>query len=87
MLIIRVSENMPLYDILNEFQKGHSHIAVVIKDLNQPKEVKYVESKLKRKKRKVPSDKTVQLAGDDYELLYFSLVHYIKFSFFFILNR
>lgn len=60
--IPRVSENMPLYDILNEFQKGHSHIAVVIKDLNQPKEVKYVESKLKRKKRKVPSDKTVQLA-------------------------
>lgn len=23
---------MPLYDILNEFQKGHSHIAVVYKD-------------------------------------------------------
>lgn len=22
---------MPLYDILNEFQKGHSHIAVVFK--------------------------------------------------------
>ena len=26
---------MPLYDILNEFQKGHSHIAVVYKDLNE----------------------------------------------------
>lgn len=26
---LRVSEDMPLYDILNEFQKGHSHIAVV----------------------------------------------------------
>lgn len=39
-----VSENMPLYDILNEFQKGHSHIAVVYKDLNSkseaPKKVK-----------------------------------------------
>lgn len=23
---------MPLYDILNEFQKGHSHIAVVYRD-------------------------------------------------------
>lgn len=34
----RVSENMPLYDILNEFQKGHSHIAVVFKDLNETKE-------------------------------------------------
>ncbi|KAL2346329.1 hypothetical protein Fmac_000329 [Flemingia macrophylla] len=32
--IPRVSENMPLYDILNEFQKGHSHIAVVYRDLN-----------------------------------------------------
>ena len=29
---------MPLYDILNEFQKGHSHIAVVYKDLNESKE-------------------------------------------------
>lgn len=34
----RVSENMPLYDILNEFQKGHSHIAVVIRNLNKPTE-------------------------------------------------
>ncbi|XP_050212645.1 DUF21 domain-containing protein At1g47330 isoform X2 [Mercurialis annua] len=32
--IPRVSEDMPLYDILNEFQKGHSHLAVVYKDLN-----------------------------------------------------
>ncbi|CAM0870278.1 unnamed protein product [Alopecurus aequalis] len=29
--IPRVSEDMPLYDILNEFQKGHSHMAVVIR--------------------------------------------------------
>eukprot|EP00262_Sarcandra_glabra_P015229 TRINITY_DN4640_c0_g3_i5.p1 TRINITY_DN4640_c0_g3~~TRINITY_DN4640_c0_g3_i5.p1 ORF type:complete len:426 (+),score=73.87 TRINITY_DN4640_c0_g3_i5:312-1589(+) len=29
--IPRVPENLPLYDILNEFQKGHSHMAVVIK--------------------------------------------------------
>lgn len=35
----RVSENMPLYDILNEFQKGHSHIAVVYKDLNETKDM------------------------------------------------
>jgi CBS domain containing-hemolysin-like protein len=26
-----VSEDLPLYDILNEFQKGHSHMAVVIR--------------------------------------------------------
>lgn len=35
--IPRVSEDMPLYDILNEFQKGHSHIAVVYRDLNASK--------------------------------------------------
>ncbi|XP_002530605.2 DUF21 domain-containing protein At2g14520 isoform X1 [Ricinus communis] len=29
--IPRVSETMPLYDILNEFQKGHSHMAAVIR--------------------------------------------------------
>ncbi|KAL0348284.1 UNVERIFIED_CONTAM: DUF21 domain-containing protein [Sesamum angustifolium] len=27
----RVPETMPLYDILNEFQKGHSHMAVVVR--------------------------------------------------------
>ncbi|KAK4260220.1 hypothetical protein QN277_003364 [Acacia crassicarpa] len=29
--IPRVSETMPLYDLLNEFQKGHSHMASVVK--------------------------------------------------------
>ncbi|KAK4271367.1 hypothetical protein QN277_020071 [Acacia crassicarpa] len=29
--IPRVQGSMPLYDILNEFQKGHSHMAVVLK--------------------------------------------------------
>ncbi|XP_062216981.1 DUF21 domain-containing protein At2g14520-like [Phragmites australis] len=29
--IPRVADDMPLYDILNEFQKGHSHMAVVVK--------------------------------------------------------
>lgn len=33
--IPRVLEDMPLYDILNEFQKGHSHMAVVIKQSKQ----------------------------------------------------
>ncbi|KAK1323331.1 DUF21 domain-containing protein [Acorus calamus] len=28
-----VGENMPLYDILNEFQKGHSHMAVVMEQI------------------------------------------------------
>ncbi|KAF6136274.1 hypothetical protein GIB67_042759 [Kingdonia uniflora] len=56
-----VSENLPLYDILNEFQKGQSHIAVVIRDLsetketlNKTKEVKHI----KAKKRKGPQNET-----------------------------
>ncbi|KAH7520342.1 hypothetical protein FEM48_Zijuj08G0133800 [Ziziphus jujuba var. spinosa] len=32
--IPRVPETMPLYDILNEFQKGHSHMAVVVRQHN-----------------------------------------------------
>jgi hypothetical protein len=31
LLNVSVSEDLPLYDILNEFQKGHSHMAVVIR--------------------------------------------------------
>lgn len=31
-MISRVPESMPLYDILNEFQMGHSHMAVVVKN-------------------------------------------------------
>lgn len=27
----RVGENWPLYDILNQFQKGQSHMAIVVK--------------------------------------------------------
>ncbi|XP_027930527.1 DUF21 domain-containing protein At2g14520-like [Vigna unguiculata] len=33
--IPRVPETMPLYDILNEFQKGHSHMAVVIRNTDK----------------------------------------------------
>lgn len=33
--IPRVPANLPLYDILNEFQKGHSHMAVVVRYADQ----------------------------------------------------
>ncbi|XP_062078384.1 DUF21 domain-containing protein At2g14520-like [Humulus lupulus] len=33
--IPRVTETLPLYDILNEFQKGHSHMAVVVRNRNK----------------------------------------------------
>lgn len=36
--IPRVPEKMPLYDILNEFQKGHSHMAVVVRQHNESTE-------------------------------------------------
>ncbi|GAB2292078.1 DUF21 domain-containing protein [Dionaea muscipula] len=36
--IPRVPETMPLYDILNEFQKGYSHMAVVVRRLYKPTE-------------------------------------------------
>ncbi|XP_011007712.1 PREDICTED: DUF21 domain-containing protein At1g47330 [Populus euphratica] len=49
--IPRVSEDLPLYDILNEFQKGHSHIAVVYKDLNANKETPKNEFKDSCRKR------------------------------------
>lgn len=54
---------MPLYDILNEFQKGHSHIAVVYKDTNEKKEIpvegkdcKILEFKDSCKERRGQSD-------------------------------
>ncbi|KAI3953198.1 hypothetical protein MKX01_042193 [Papaver californicum] len=64
--IPRVLETVPLYDILNEFQKGHSHIAIVIRDHNETdeskkaKEIKYIETKLHGKKLKDPSVTTAQ---------------------------
>ncbi|KAK8956522.1 DUF21 domain-containing protein [Platanthera zijinensis] len=36
--IPRVHEDMPLYDILNEFQKGYSHMSVVVKWNNAAKQ-------------------------------------------------
>ncbi|CAI9116624.1 OLC1v1017819C1 [Oldenlandia corymbosa var. corymbosa] len=44
--IPKVEETMPLYDILNEFQKGHSHMAVVVRRKNEkPDEEEEEESK------------------------------------------
>jgi hypothetical protein len=39
---------MPLYDILNEFQKGHSHMAVVVRQCDtakQPSSENYANGK------------------------------------------
>ncbi|KAL3514640.1 hypothetical protein ACH5RR_027357 [Cinchona calisaya] len=58
--IPRVSENMPLYDMLNEFQKGHSHIAVVYRDLNKAKGTP--------KRTKDPGSAAVKSDSDDTSL-------------------
>ncbi|KAL7125198.1 hypothetical protein ABFS83_14G100700 [Erythranthe nasuta] len=42
--IPRVPETLPLYDILNEFQKGHSHMAVVVRQCNKSMAVDVVDS-------------------------------------------
>ncbi|KAJ8769773.1 hypothetical protein K2173_007633 [Erythroxylum novogranatense] len=36
--IPRLQESLPLYDILNEFQKGHSHMAVVVRQSSKADE-------------------------------------------------
>ncbi|XP_058069031.1 DUF21 domain-containing protein At1g47330 [Magnolia sinica] len=68
--IPRVSESMPLYDILNEFQKGQSHIAVVIKYSNEKndalkktKEVK-LDTKLNGEKPRDVADTTSKQEHD-----------------------
>lgn len=75
--IPRVKEDMPLYDILNEFQKGHSHIAVVVKVINEPKEMvkktEVVEHDDSNKRYQVqsPQSETTQkneLSGSDVDL-------------------
>ncbi|KAF8377938.1 hypothetical protein HHK36_031327 [Tetracentron sinense] len=69
--IPRVSESIPLYDILNEFQKGHSHIAVVVKDLKETKETpKKTKEHLKTKrskKQRTPPDTPSKKEQDEVE--------------------
>ncbi|XP_043708573.1 DUF21 domain-containing protein At1g47330-like isoform X2 [Telopea speciosissima] len=86
--IPRVSENMPLYDILNEFQKGHSHIAVVSKELNdtketpkETKEVQNMESKVNNKKQMAPPDTTMLNEGSLGDRFQFLLCHILILEF------
>ncbi|XP_040955562.1 DUF21 domain-containing protein At4g14240 isoform X5 [Gossypium hirsutum] len=41
--ILRVPAQMPLYDILNEFQKGSSHMAAVVKVKGKTKDLQFVD--------------------------------------------
>ncbi|XP_030523309.1 DUF21 domain-containing protein At2g14520-like isoform X1 [Rhodamnia argentea] len=62
--IPRVRETMPLYEILNEFQKGHSHMAVVVRQRDQTTEQSTdkspVDSTVKDVKVDIDGEKTPQ---------------------------
>ncbi|KAL3843826.1 hypothetical protein ACJIZ3_001229 [Penstemon smallii] len=67
--IPRVPETLPLYDILNEFQKGHSHMAVVVRQCSkmpvQPASPGSIENSTKDVRIDIdgenpPSDKSVK---------------------------
>ncbi|CAM6020535.1 unnamed protein product [Sphagnum balticum] len=55
--IPRVAEGVPLYDILNDFQKGHSHMAVVVKcNKEKVESVKQNSEQLKVDERQPPKN-------------------------------
>ncbi|MED6134063.1 DUF21 domain-containing protein [Stylosanthes scabra] len=61
--IPRVPESMPLYDILNEFQKGHSHMAVVVRrcdKTNQPSSQNSANESVKDVKVDIDGEKPPQ---------------------------
>lgn len=66
--IPRVPDYLPLYDILNEFQKGHSHMAVVVKRMKDAGEnvghAKGNVSMLEKKKQLNRKQEQVDKKGD-----------------------
>lgn len=54
--IPRVPETLPLYDILNEFQKGHSHMAVVVRQCVKAENYAVNESPTNMKDVKIDVD-------------------------------
>ncbi|CAI9294487.1 unnamed protein product [Lactuca saligna] len=54
--IPKVPETLPLYDILNEFQKGHSHMAVVVRQCSKTSEKVGPTSPLPDAKKEVRID-------------------------------
>lgn len=58
----RVYGDLPLYDILNEFQKGHSHMAVVVK---RAKDAGLSTDRRNQSRKQFPVDST---PGDGYQV-------------------
>ncbi|XP_023763046.1 DUF21 domain-containing protein At4g33700 isoform X3 [Lactuca sativa] len=54
--IPKVADTLPLYDILNEFQKGHSHMAVVVRQCSKTSEQVGPTSPLPNAKKEVQID-------------------------------
>jgi hypothetical protein len=71
-VLIRVAEGVPLYDILNDFQKGHSHMAVVVKcNKEKVESVKQNSEQLKVDERQPPKkfeSKSTKSIGSDLSL-------------------
>ncbi|XP_048128317.1 DUF21 domain-containing protein At2g14520-like isoform X3 [Rhodamnia argentea] len=58
--IPRVPESIPLYDLLNEFQKGHSHMAVVVRQPNETPDQSADKSPVDNVKVDIDGEKTLQ---------------------------
>ncbi|XP_073111974.1 DUF21 domain-containing protein At5g52790 isoform X2 [Elaeis guineensis] len=60
--IPRVYDDLPLYDILNEFQKGHSHMAVVVKrnkdigSTTEKSKSNILENRMNQNRKHAPAD-------------------------------
>lgn len=61
--LFRVSEDSPLYDILNDFQKGHSHMAVVVK-YNKEKAESIQQRREKIKERRLSARRSFNVHVD-----------------------
>jgi metal transporter CNNM len=88
--IPRVAEGVPLYDILNDFQKGHSHMAVVVKcNKEKVESVKQNSEQLKVDEIQPPKNfesKSTKSIGSDLSLplsyLWTEIVDVFGFAFF-----
>lgn len=70
--IPRVYDDLPLYDILNEFQKGHSHMAVVVKHnkdigpTTEKSKSNISENRVNQSRKRMPAD---GIPGDGSQLV------------------
>ncbi|XP_050367166.1 DUF21 domain-containing protein At2g14520 isoform X2 [Argentina anserina] len=61
--IPRVQDTLPLYDILNEFQKGHSHMAIVVRRCNSVEPPNSNTADMKEVRVHIDGEKPIQEKG------------------------